>query len=402
METASRFADLDGVRARHGAALVDTIVAGCFTGDPAADALVDAFAAYPPGERWRMLDRALTEGPDAVRDAPAELARVVLPALEPPSWIDLDLVDAGAVAWWRVGALTQLMVLTAGSLAYGYGSASLARPLAITGRLTRKAPRRLGETTRWVMAATRPGALRPGAEGHVATVRLRMVHALVRRSLRPRWDVASWGEPLSAADTVATGSVGFFVHPHAALRDLGVRHSPAELEAINHLWAWIDLLMGAPEDLVPRTAADAVAWADAARELDGGGIPESPDLLDALLFHGLRFDRALPGPASAAARLAAGHALGAMARRWMGDERADTLRAPDTPLKHLVPALRPLAHVRELARATGVLGSDASLVAREIALVERTLALVGTVRESLRPEDVEPDAEAAGPVARAA
>jgi hypothetical protein len=385
----SRFHRLEEARAVFGDDVVDLLMRSATESDEPADAVIAAFRRLGAGTGWRMLDDALAA--DAGPRVPAELEALLRPVLDPPGWVDHDRLDAGATAWWRVGGFTQLLALSAGSLAYGYGVGSLARPLARTGRLTQMAPRRLGETARWALVATRPGALRPGGAGIRATVRLRLVHALVRAHLRAAgdWDTFNWGEPLSVGDTIATGVVGFFVYPLRGLEDIGVRFSADELEAMTHLWSYISFLMGGREEYLPRSFADALMWADAAMAIDSGAIAESRDLLRALLFNGLAFDRVMPRPAAAAASFVAGHALGAVARRWMGDERADELAAPDNPLKHLVPVLRPVVRAGGALRALGLLGSDARIVARELALTERTMALTGTVKHQLEPEAVE-------------
>src|SRR5438094_4833652 len=385
----SRFQRVDEARAVYGDDIVDLIMRSTTQADAPADRLVAAFRGLGGGTGWRMLDEAIADGRvGTAPGAPPELGALLRPVLEPPGWVDHDLLDAGALAWWRVGGLAQLLALSAGSLAYGYGVGSLARPVARTGRLTQMAPRRLGETARWAVVATRPGALRPGGAGIRATVRLRLVHALVRAHLRAAgdWDTFNWGEPISLGDTVATGVIGFFVYPLRGLEDLGVRYTADELEAMTHLWSYISFLLGAPEEYLPQSFADAVLWTDTAMVLDAGAIDESPDLLRALLFHGLAFERVLPAPAAALARLVAGHALGAVARRWMGDERADELEAPDTPLKHLVPVLRPVMRARGALRALGLLGSDERIVAFELAFTERTMAVTGTVKRQLEPE----------------
>jgi hypothetical protein len=387
----SRFHRVDEARAVFGDAIVDLVMRSVTESDAPADALVAAFRRLGPGAGWRMLDEALAGDARAVRGAPPELEELLRPVLNPPHWVDYEILDAGALAWWRVGGLAQLLALSAGSLAYGYGVGSLARPLARTGRLTQMAPRRLGETARWAVVATRPGGLRHGSAGLRATVRLRLVHALVRAHLRAAgdWDTFNWGEPLSVGDTVATGVIGFFVYPLRGLEDIGVRYTADELEAMTHLWSYISFLLGGREEYLPRSFADAVLWTDVAMTIDSGGIEESRDLLRALLFDGLAFERVLPGPAATVASFVAGHALGAVARRWMGDERADQLDAPDTPLKHLVPVLRPMVRAGAALRALGLLGSDARIVARELALTERTMALTGTVGHQLEPETVE-------------
>ena len=385
----SRFTNVEAARAEHGDEMIEQIIRSVALSDEPADRLIEAFRALPGGAGWRMLDDALAGR--AVDGVPPELAELLAPALAPPEWVDLDLVDAGAVAWGHVGALPKLLALTSGSLAYGYGSAGFARPLVRTGRLTQMAPRRLGETARWTLTVTRPGALRPGEDGIHATVRLRLVHALVRAHLRKEgdWDTFNWGEPISIGDIAATGVIGFFIYPKDGLEDLGVRWTPAELEAITHFWSWVSFLMGTPEDYLPGSYDEAVRWAAAARDIDSGGIPESADLVHALLWGAFEFDTALPGPLAAIARQMHAHAFGAAARRWMGDERADELGAPDTPLKHLIPLARPLVRGRDLVRRTGLLGSDERIGAMERALTVRLMDAMGVAAGPLEPEHVE-------------
>jgi ER-bound oxygenase mpaB/B'/Rubber oxygenase, catalytic domain len=337
-------------------------------GDPLADAVVAEFGG------WRALESGLDGGATT-----AAIDALLAPLREPPPWLDLDLADAGAIAYWRVGALTLFLTLTYGSLAFGYQAADLVRPLAATGRLERMAPRRLAETSRWAVAVTAPGGMHPGAEGWRATVRVRLVHALVRRHLMdsPGWD-PDWGVPISAAGGFATAIGGFFVVPLRAMRDLGVRFSPSELEAIAHLWRWIGFAMGVPEELLPTSARQAHEWVEVALPHGGEPTQDSPRLMRALLYHGLDL-----GPASPlAAQL-----VGALSRRWMGDAMADRLEVPGARLSRLVPLVRPVTRARDLVRATGLLGSDRRLAALELALVHRALALRGAPHAPLAPQD---------------
>ena len=385
-----RVANVDAAKRQHDPELVERVVASMFASDRQADRLINAFEALPGGAGWKLLDDALAADRAGLTDAPPELRALLTPILDPPAWVDFELADAGAVAWWRAGGLTQLAALVSGSLAFGYQSAGFARPLAATGRLTQMAPRRLAETARWVLVATRPGAMRPGGDGVAATVRLRLVHTLVRSHLRRtgEWNTADWGEPISIGDTIAVGIGGFFIVPLRALRDLGVRYTPAELDAIFHLWRWICFVLGVPERYLPASYAEAEALMEAAFALDGGPNEDSARLVRALLFHGFAYDRFLPRPLAAVARTAAGHAFGGLARRWMGNEMADRLDVPDTPLVHLPLLLRPLHRARDAARATGLLGSDERIVELELALVERAMALVRAAPAALRPEFV--------------
>ena len=355
------------------------LAAARHVGDPAADAVVADFARRPGGEGWQLLDAALDATPGTVPTV--ALDALIAPLREPPDWLDLDLADAGAVAYWRVGAPVLFLTLTYGSLAFGYQTADLVRPLAATGRLEHMAPRRLAETSRWVVAVTAPGGMHPGADGWRASVRVRLLHALIRRHLLAsgEWD-AEWGVPISAAGSFATAIGGFFVIPMRAMRDLGVRFSPSEREAIAHLWRWIGYVMGVPEDLLPVSARQAAEWVDAAVPHGGTPTEDSPRLMHALLHHGLNV-----GPASPiAAQL-----VGALSRRWMGPEMADRLEVPGARLSRLVPLVRPVTRARDVVRATGLLGSDRRVAQLELALVRRTLALRRAPRAPLDPSAAE-------------
>jgi hypothetical protein len=366
----TRFAGVAEARAVHGDRQVDRALELVRLSDVPGDRLAAALQARGPAG-WALLDRALA-GEEAA-DAPPGLEAVVGPARRPPAWVDLDLVDAGAVATWRRGAVPSFLALLCGSLAFGYRSASLSRPLAATGRLTQMAPRRLAETSRWYVTATAPGALRPGGAGVDATVRLRVVHALVRAHLRRTWDVEGWGEPLSVADTLATGLGGFLLVPDAALTDLGVRQRAAEREAQFALWRYVSWLMGVPEAHLPDSLEDGAAWMACVLDLDAGPDEASPELMRALLRHGIALERFLPGPAAVVSRAVSHQVLGAFTRRWMGDPMADRLAVPDGPLKHLLPALRAATVAREALLATGVLGDDRAVAARELAVVGHVL-----------------------------
>jgi len=371
--------------------LADRLVAGRQCGDPAADAVVALFRSGGGSRGWALLDAALeADAAGATPDLPTELHDLLAPVHQPPAWYDPDLADAGALAFWKGGSIPISLALSCGSLAFGYQSANLVRPLAATGRLEQMASRRMGETARWVLDVTTPGGMRPGGRGVHTSVRVRMVHALVRDHLlaKPDWDREAWGVPISASDALVTAVGGFHVVPLRAMRDLGVRHSAAELEALTHLWRWTAYVMGVPEHLLPASYAEACETIDTALTLDPGPSEDSPKLMHALLHHGVPLDRFFPGPTHVPAELLMTQVLGIFTRRWMGDPMADQLGVPSSPLRHLTPLLRPLQLARDTVRWTGVLGSEEQLAAREIAGVKRTLRTGGAARHALDPRGV--------------
>ena len=78
--------------------------------------------------------------------------------------------------------------------------------------------RRFFETFQWLLQVTRdPAGLRPGGDGHVATVRVRLLHATVRRRIlalaaaRPGYfDVDRWGVPINGTFPSPSAPVSAF------------------------------------------------------------------------------------------------------------------------------------------------------------------------------------------------
>jgi hypothetical protein len=383
-----------GLAALDDAALDARLLAGRYRGDPLADRLVAVFAALPGRTGWQMLDAALADGIDAVPDAPPELRALLADASGPPSWLDLDLVDAGAMSFWRAGAPALTLALVYGSLAFGYQFADLSRPLAATGRLERMASRRIGETSRWALAVTTPGGMHPGGAGWCSSVRVRVVHALVRaRLLRSDdWDVDAWGTPISATGMMATAIGGFHVLPERAMRDLGVRTTAADREARVALWRWVGAVMGVPAELLPLNGAEAERLLDAFGRCSAGPSEDGTRLMEALVRQGLPLEGILPPFAVGPARLLGAPLISALVRRWIGDPVADELGLGRSPVGRLVPLLRPLVRVQTLALAAGLLGDEQRAARQQIGAIERLLDRAGDPSAPVQPSDAAADA----------
>ncbi|HAD65095.1 MAG TPA: DUF2236 domain-containing protein, partial [Alcanivorax sp.] len=100
----------------------------------------------------------------------------------------------------------------------------------------------------WWIDCTEPGGLDRFGEGFKTTLRVRLVHSLVRRNLsgRQEWDAARWGLPLCQTDMAAT-YLGFSVVMLGGLRKLGVPVTGREARAVMHLWSYACWVMGVDE-----------------------------------------------------------------------------------------------------------------------------------------------------------
>jgi hypothetical protein len=331
------------------------LAAGRHRGDLQADALVARFRELPGGAGWGMFERALEHGADAVEDAPGELRALLEHASRTPSWLDLDLVDAGATSFWRVGLPALAPSLIYGSLAFGYQYGDLSRPLAATGRLEQMAPRRLGETSRWVLAVTTPGAMAPGGEGWRSSLRVRLVHALVRRHLldSEEWDVEAWGVPISASAMMATAIGGFAIVPQRALADVGADATAADLESRTALWRWVGYVMGVPSALLPGNWREAGRLIETLATFDLGPNDDGPALMRALTHHALPLEGLFPAWGVPPARVLLTPMIEALAPLAGRDceRRARRGPQPDRPPRAARASARALAGLGALLRA---------------------------------------------------
>ncbi|MFF8616598.1 oxygenase MpaB family protein [Streptomyces sp. NPDC015350] len=201
----------------------------------------------PAGVRRSLLGRALRAAPDVPRDLPPALRAFLDHATIVPDWVDWDRIERGAAAYRSLGRNSG-DVLTLLSLVGGYRFGGPADLLVLTGGLGGdETLRRLGETAKWSHAVTRPGGLRPGAEGWRLTVHVRAMHALMNAHFEPRWDSGRWGLPINQADQAAT--LGLFdATLIVGCLGLGVRLTRRQRDDLMHLWRYVGLLMGvAPE-----------------------------------------------------------------------------------------------------------------------------------------------------------
>ena len=247
------------------------------------------------------------------------------------------------------------LTLNCASLAAGYQSSAGVKPLMFTGELVNRSYRRMQETARWMLAATSPGGMRRHATGFAETVRVRIVHAAVRRRLLAsgQWNHEAWGLPINNTD-VAYGIAGeFSTTPLRAMRDAGIHFRSDERGAVQHLWRYIGHVLGVPEHLLPATEARAKEMIAINHVTDTPADGDSRALVRALIENGAPPELLVPPWLVRFGTQAIPAVLYGFTRRWAGDEIADQLGIPDTPLKHLGAVIRPAIKIGEYARRAG-------------------------------------------------
>ncbi len=315
-------------------------VQGLWQGDPLADAFGDDLAEHGRGPGMRQLHQALDGGISSVDSPPDSLVALFAEVDVVPPWVDFDQLDRAGDHLAR-NSLQLGLVLAAASLMVGYTNPAAAYPLILTGRLVDNAGMRNLEVGDWLREVTNHGGMRRDGLGFERTVRVRVIHAMVRRHVggRPEWDTAVLGTPVSQpymAHTLSEfGSIAL-----SGMDLLGARYTADELDDIYALWRYVGHVSGVCDALLPaneedqrriqdlyqltRPPIDDDSRALVAGLVDDYLVPEVAELLPARM------------PRSRA--LAAGYVNG-MIRAVVGDPLADELGIHESRFKHAVPAL---------------------------------------------------------------
>jgi hypothetical protein len=341
----ARYTHLDEARRRFGDR-VDRF--GEFLGrvDPLADDVVASIEASPGG--WRLFERAAAHGIASVPEAPASLRALFDSVARVPVWVDWETIDRGGALLMRAGPLGGI-VLAYKSLVLGYASPGGNKPLVLSGRLEQHAARRVNETARFVHATITPGAMRPHAPGWQVTLKVRLIHAHVRRMILKHGDWnGAWGAPINQHDEVGS-SLLFSAAVLQGLRQLGVRVPRRDAEAYMHLWRWSGWVMGIEPELLPATEAEALRLGELIAVTQGEPDDDARRLTRALLEAPLLAarGRGARGRANAARVVRFG---AAMCRALVGEELADKLAVPRTPWRYVVPFARRLVSSMEMVR----------------------------------------------------
>lgn len=307
--------------------------------DALADAFADDCALIGRGRAMAMLDRVLSEDipVDDIPDAPDSLRALIAQISDTPQWVDFDKIDLGAAAYSR-HAREAGIALGTSSLVSGYHNYAAARPLIITGRFGGNQARlRSYETSKWTFTASRPGGMHRNGQGFIRTVRVRMIHAFVRRHIQTRlqWDDQELGIPINQADLSFT-VIEFSLMPIRAMQQLGVHFTDAELEGMYMLWRYMGYLIGVNENVLITSQASAERIEALAHFTSPGPDDDCRAYVDSLLDDVLAVDLKRASGVLGIVGKHRGHALlHGLARDFVGKEIADDLGIDDTVWKHL-------------------------------------------------------------------
>ena len=257
------------------------------------------------------------------RQLPEDLRSYMKAASALPSWRDEAMVNE-AEQFFLLYGIASSTLLACASLPQCYVMKYGTEVLAYTKFLQVNPTRRIQETAQMVMDVMVPGGLKKGGRGVRATMKVRVMHAIVRHMIMKDERAAAnpsdpalkatCGLPINQEDMVYTLMTFSYVVIEG-FRTMGYRVTDRQREGYIHCWNVVGYLMGIREELLPATFADAEELFEAIQRRQVGQSEAGQKLTAALLD---AVQDAVPGDHH-------DPLVAALARKLVGDATADTL-----------------------------------------------------------------------------
>ncbi len=227
-------------------------------GDPYMDPVFEALADIPQHQIAPFIQAGMEQDRAAMTGAPQVLRDffIDMPPADPP-WLDYEEFDAGMRAFHRNSGLI-LSGFAAGVLVDGF-TTYIAKSFVLTGRVAHNGVRRLRQNNRHFLEIFFPGGLARDGDGWKLSVRIRLIHAQIRRLLNEsgEWDTEAWGVPVSAAH-LGYAAACFSARTIKHSESVGVSFTQEERDSIMAIWRYTAFIMGVPESILFSDEADAL------------------------------------------------------------------------------------------------------------------------------------------------
>ena len=212
-----------------------------------------------PWQSKKLFDQALEQGIDSLQDPPEVLVTFFKEIETSPEWLNrahLEQAIKPSHLYGGVGFYVLRDMALMGGYAYFN---SMNQTLASAGSLHKDTSLRIGETGKWLIDVTEPQGMTRFGPGFISTIKVRMIHALIRRHLqtKPDWKKEAWGIPINQVDMLAT-YLAFSPVNLSGVRLLGAPVKREESKAIMHMWRYIGWLMGVEEHWLALNEADGL------------------------------------------------------------------------------------------------------------------------------------------------
>ena len=316
--------------------LADKYVAHHLIADPEADAVIQELGAMDHRES-AMIIRAVMDNPggSVLTNSPQSLQNLVATLDNPPDWVDYnDFLPASRM--FLRNARIILAAFVGGTLVEGF-STNISKSFFITGRLRDQGVRRLMQNNRHMLESFLPGGLTRSGDGLKLSLRLRLVHAQVRKLMleSDEWDTEAWGAPLSSAH-LGMAICGFSARLLYHMKRLGARYNEEESRSFMAVWRYTGWIMGIPESILFTDEEDALEIYRIGRACE----PE-PGMEAIVMAHALVNSAPLVvGIRNPRERQKLANYVFRISRAVIGAEMGDKLQYPKTPVFGVLPFFR--------------------------------------------------------------
>ena len=304
--------------------------------DPPADAAIAALASMEQADAGRFIQAGMESDQQVLAEAPREFRDFFDGIEAAPPWFDSKSVLAGCRAF-NLHSDAFIQAFTVVTLRNA--ATPISKAFHATGRvLSEQADRRIRQNTRHLIEIMLPYALERHGDGWKLSVRIRLVHAQVRRLIRRdgEWDESVYGAPISAAH-MGLSSANFSATLIREAMRLGAKLDGEMRHGIMQIWRYTSLLAGTPEVLL--FEGDEAATA---RFSEVGRLCEPPPGEEAIAIanHLVQALPGLAGKGTPLARRAMEKRVYRVSRALLGHEIADQLHFPRLLTAGLLPVLR--------------------------------------------------------------
>lgn len=233
-------------------------MAHTLVGDPLADKMMADLVDISRPEQTLLFQALLNERDWSALDDMPTSAREFFEDMETvPDWVDFDAFIPGIRMFHRNSKLI-LGAFVGGTLVEGFAT-NISKSFFISGRLRDQGVRRLRQNNRHMIEIFMPDGLMRDGDGWKLSVRIRLIHAQLRRLLGASddWDQEAWGIPISSAHlgyAITSFSARLLQH----MANLGATYDNEERKSFMAVWRYSGHLMGIPDSVLFREEEDAL------------------------------------------------------------------------------------------------------------------------------------------------
>ena len=325
--------------------LADRYIQHTMIGDPAADALMQELADLDVDQTHRYIRACIDGDEEESRQAPEALRQFFRDVETLPEWYHSENVLPGCSLFHKYSDLF-LTAFVASVIIRGF-TTLISLSFFATGRVLDYGVRRLRQNIAHLLEIMIPRSLDPSGDGWKLSIRIRLVHAQVRRLLgnSDQWNTAAHGLPLNSAH-IGYAAASFSAMMLQDAMKLGVKATVEERASFMHIWRCSAWLMGVPDAMLFHNEEDAWEIVRVSLACEPPFEIESVAMAHALInsapvIIGIKDRKKRAKLATLGYRLS---------RAMLGNEIADQLQFPNYSTFGLLPYLKAMRRLQVLMR----------------------------------------------------